>query len=230
MQSDINISPDEIVYFTWRFVEVNANLVFTWVIIPLLSLVSYLVTRKMSTSQAIPRMQNLLEIIVSITRKQVHDITRQETDEYLPFLGSLFLFILFSNVLNVIPGMESPTGSIYTTAALAICVFFAVPYFGIRKKGVRGYLKRYITPTFLMLPFNIISDLSRTLSLAVRLFGNIMSGTLIVAILISLVPLFFPLALQILGLIIGVIQAYIFTVLAAVYIGSATRQQLGEES
>ncbi|MEJ2004939.1 MAG: F0F1 ATP synthase subunit A, partial [Cyclobacteriaceae bacterium] len=111
-----------------------------------------------------------------------------------------------------------------TTAALAICVFLAVPLFGIMETGLAGYLKTYIEPTFFMLPFNIISELSRTLALAVRLFGNMMSGGLIVSILLSIAPLFFPVMMTVLGLITGVIQAYIFSILATVYIAAATRE------
>jgi len=125
---------------------------------------------------------------------------------------------------------QPPTGSLSTTAALAICVFFAVPLFGIARSGFGGYFKRYLQPSLLMLPFHVMGELSRTLALAVRLFGNIMSGTIIIAILISIVPLFVPIVMQALGLLIGQIQAYIFAVLAAVYIASASRSQQEEVS
>jgi F-type H+-transporting ATPase subunit a len=127
-----------------------------------------------------------------------------------------------ANLGTLIPGFEPPTSSLSTTAALAACVFIAVPWFGIRNQGLGGYLKTYTEPTLLMLPFNIISELSRTLALAVRLFGNMMSGGLIVAILISITPLLFPIVMTALGLLTGMVQAYIFTILAAVYIAAAT--------
>ena len=126
------------------------------------------------------------------------------------------------------PGYQPPTGSLSTTAALAICVLIAVPLFSIGAARDRGYLRSYIRPTPLMLPFNIIGELSRTLALAVRLYGNVMSGTVIVGILISVAPFFFPVDLmQLLGLLTGLIQAYIFAILAMVYIASASRSQRG---
>ena len=124
----------------------------------------------------------------------------------------------------IFPGYEPPTSSLSTTAALALCVFLATPIFGIAENGVLQYLKTFIEPTFIMLPFNIISEISRTLALAVRLFGNIMSGGLIVTILLSIAPLFFPVLMTVLGLITGIIQAYIFSILATVYIAAATEE------
>ena len=139
------------------------------------------------------------------------------------FIGSLFLFISLSNLLEIVPGYHAPTGSINTTIALAGVVFVAVPIFGISEHGLLGYLRHYARPTPLMIPFNIIGELSRTLALAVRLFGNVMSGGLVVAVLVAIVPLFIPIALEILGLLVGQVQAYIFAILATVYIGAATR-------
>ena len=139
------------------------------------------------------------------------------------FLGTLFLFVAAASLCTVIPGYTPPTGSLSTTAALALCVLVAVPFFGIQEKGVGGYLKSYVEPTFIMLPFNIISEVSRTLALAVRLFGNMMSGTMIIAILLTITPFIFPIVMTALGLLTGMVQAYIFSILAAVYIASATR-------
>lgn len=128
-------------------------------------------------------------------------------------------------MLTILPGYQPPTGSLSTTAALAICVFFAVPIFGMRKQGLVGYLKSYVQPSPVMLPFNIIGELSRTISLSVRLFGNIMSGTMIVAILLSVAPLFAPALMRAFGLLTGLIQAYIFAILAMVAIAAATQSQ-----
>ncbi len=139
------------------------------------------------------------------------------------FLGTLFLFIAVANLCTIIPGYEPPTGSLSTTTALAISVFVAVLLFGIEDQGLAGYLKSYLKPTFIMLPFNIISELSRTLALAIRLFGNIMSGTMIVAILLTITPFIFPDFMNLLGLLTGMVQAYIFSILATVYIAAATR-------
>ncbi|HEX7972156.1 MAG TPA: F0F1 ATP synthase subunit A, partial [Thiobacillus sp.] len=147
---------------------------------------------------------------------------------YLGFLGTLFLFIATAALFTVVPGYAPPTGSLSTTTALAICVFVAVPLYGIAEQGLGGYLKEYLKPTAIMLPFNIISELSRTLALAVRLFGNMMSGTMILAILLSIAPFIFPIALSALGLLTGMVQAYIFTILATVYIAAATRARKPE--
>src|SRR5690606_37898425 len=139
---------------------------------------------------------------------------RQEPRPYLPFIGTLFLFILASNVLSIVPGFHPPTGSLTTTAALALAVFFAVPAFGIRRTGLRRYLRTYLEPVPLMLPFTILGEITRTLALAVRLFGNVMSSSMMVAILLVVAPLVFPMLMQVLGLLMGVLQAYIFAVLA----------------
>ncbi len=221
----MELTPDSRVLFEYGFVNLNLTIVYSWIVMVLLVGFSVLATKNLRRGPEISRWQNLLETIVGAIRNQVRDMTQQDPDRYLPFLGTLFLFILVSNVLSVVPGFQSPTGSLSTTTALALIVFFAVPIYGITKKGFVGYLKHYIQPTPIMLPFNIISELSRTLALAVRLFGNIMSGSMIVGVLLSIAPLFVPLIMQALGLLIGVIQAYIFAALATIYIASATRIQ-----
>jgi len=220
----MNISPDSIIYWEWGPIKLNATIVYTWVVMALLVFIVWLATRKLSIGTSnMTRWQNLLEAIISIIRKQIREITNQDPEAYLSFIGTLFLFISLANLLALVPGYQPPTGSLYTTAALALCVFFSVPYFGIKKQGVKNYLRHYIKPVVFMLPFNIIGELSRTLALSVRLFGNIMSGSMIVAILVSIAPLLVPIIMQLLGLLIGQIQAYIFAVLATVYIASATR-------
>ena len=143
--------------------------------------------------------------------------------KYLGFLGTLFLFVAAASLCTVIPGYEPPTGSLSTTAALALCVMVAVPLFGISEQGVGNYLKSYVQPTFIMLPFNVISEISRTLALAVRLFGNMMSGAMIIGILLTITPFIFPIVMTALGLLTGMVQAYIFFILATVYIAAATR-------
>lgn len=218
----MHLTPDSMIIWKWRFVTLNATILFTWFVMGVLVLISWLATRRLSVGPKMSRWQNLLETIVSYMRNQIREIARQDPDMYLPFLGTLFLFISLSNLLTIVPYYQPPTGSLSTTAALAACVFFAVPIFGIARSGPRKYFKRYLKPSFLMLPFHVIGELSRTLALAVRLFGNIMSGTMIVAILAAIVPLFIPIVMQALGLLIGQIQAYIFAILAAVYIASAT--------
>ena len=222
----MRLSPDELVYFEWSFVHLNATLVFTWVLMAVLVLGSALITRTLSSSEDRSGWQNLLEILVTGIKGQIADIGLVHPVKYLPFLGTLFLFTAASSLSSMIPMFEPPTGSLSTTIALALCVFVAVPLFGIEALGVGGYLKSYIEPTFIMLPFNIISEASRTLALAVRLFGNMMSGAMIVGILISITPLLFPIIMTMLGLLTGMVQAYIFAILAAVYIAAATRKTL----
>ncbi|MDH3598053.1 MAG: F0F1 ATP synthase subunit A [Candidatus Tectomicrobia bacterium] len=216
-------SPDHIVIWQWGAASLNATIVWTWVVMALLVIGSWLVTRNLSTTTRLSRWQNLLEVVVSAMRKQIREVGQQEPAPYLAFVGTLFIFIAISNLLAIVPGYLPPTGSLSTTAALALCVFVAVPLYGITRQGLLGYLKNYIQPSVFMLPFNIVGELSRTLALAVRLYGNIMSGMVIGAILLSIVPLFFPILMQALGLLTGMIQAYIFAVLAMVYIASATR-------
>jgi F-type H+-transporting ATPase subunit a len=225
----MNISPDSMVFWEWGFIKINATIVFTWAVMGLLVLISWLVTRRLSVETEFSRGQMFLEALVDIIRNQIKDIIRRDPSPYLPFIGTLFLFISVSNFLAFVPGYEPPTGSITTSAALAVCVFFAVPIYGIAQAGVRRYFRHYISPSVFMLPFHVIGELSRTLALAVRLFGNVMSGTMIAALLLSVAPLFLPVVMEALSLLIGQIQAYIFAVLAAVYIASATRAQEEEQ-
>ena len=225
----MDITPDQIVYWQWGVVTLNATIVWTWVIMAVLALGSWVVTRSLSTHGGMGRGQNILEGIVSIIERQIRDVSDQDPKPYLAFVGTLFLFIGLSNVLGIVPGYRPPTGSLSTTAALAVCVFIAVPVFGIRRQGLRRYLGQYLQPSIVMLPFTIIGELSRTLALAVRLFGNVMSGTVIAALLLGVAPLIFPVVAQMFGLLIGVIQAYIFAILAMVYIASATRAHDGTD-
>jgi len=219
----MRLSPDQLIFWQLGIVKLNATILFTWVLMLALVLASMLITRRLSKDLTRSRGQNLLEIVVTGMVKQIEDIGLTRPRTYLPFLGTLFLFVALSSLSSVIPGFEPPTGSLSTTAALALCVFVAVPLFGIAELGWAGYLKSYIEPTIIMLPFNIISEVSRTLALAVRLFGNMMSGAMIVAILVSITPLLFPIVMTALGLLTGMVQAYIFSILAAVYIAAATQ-------
>ena len=219
----MHLSPDQVVFWQYGFLKLNATIAFTWGLMFVLAVGSWLITRKLSTGLERSRWQNLLEIVVTAIEKQIEEVGLSQPQKYLGFLGTLFLFIAAAALCTVIPGYEPPTGSLSTTAALALCVFVAVPYFGIEEQGVGNYLKSYAKPTLIMLPFNIISELSRTLALAVRLFGNMMSGAMIIAILLSITPLIFPIVMVLLGLLTGMVQAYIFSILAAVYIAAATR-------
>nr|WP_319543206.1 F0F1 ATP synthase subunit A [uncultured Pseudodesulfovibrio sp.] len=217
---DMNITPDSVIYVQWNISNLNATIVFTWGIMVVIAGFSWSVTRNLTDSPNMSQRQNLLEILVDGLLTQIRETTRQNPERFMPLLGTLFIFILVSNLLSVVPGFKPPTGSLSTTTALALIVFLAVPYYGIRQYGIFNYLSGYLQPTPFMLPFNVIGEISRTFALAVRLFGNIMSGTMMGAILLVLAPLFFPVIMQLLGLLIGVVQAYIFVVLAAVFIAS----------
>ena len=219
----MRLSPDQMIFWQRGFLKLNGTIAFTWGLMLVLAVGSKLITRKLSTDQNRSRWQNFLEIIVTGIEKQIEEVGLPHPEKYLGFLGTLFLFLATASVCTILPGYDPPTGSLSTTVALALCVFVAVPLFGISDQGVGGYLKSYIKPTVIMLPFNIISELSRTLALAVRLFGNMMSGAMIIAILLTITPFIFPIVMTLLGLLTGMVQAYIFSILAAVYIAAATR-------
>jgi len=219
----MRLTPDEMIFWQSGFLKLNATIVFTWGLMLVLAVGSKLVTRKLSTDLDRSRWQNLLEIVVTGIEKQIEEVGLRHPENYLGFLGTLFLFVASASICTIIPGYEPPTASLSTTAALALCVFVAVPLFGIEDQGVGGYLRAYTQPTVIMLPFNIISEVSRTLALAVRLFGNMMSGAMIIGILLTITPFIFPIVMTLLGLLTGMVQAYIFTILAAVYIAAATR-------
>jgi F-type H+-transporting ATPase subunit a len=219
----MRLTPDQLIYWQRGFLRLNATIVFTWGLMFLMAVGSKLITRKLSTGLERSRWQSLLEIVVTGIEKQIEDVGLHNPKKYIAFLGTLFLFIATASLCTVIPGYETPTSSLSTTAALAVIVFAAVPFFGIKEQGFANYLKSYTQPTIIMLPFNIISELSRTLALAVRLFGNMMSGAMIVAILLTITPFVFPIVMTALGLLTGMVQAYIFSILATVYIAAATR-------
>lgn len=219
----MHLSPDQMILWQYGFFKLNATIVFTWGVMALLVIGSMLITRHLSTGLVRSRWQNVLEIIVTGIEKQIADVGLRQPRRYLGFLGTVFLFVAASSLCIIIPGFEPPTGSLSTTAALALCVLVAVPLFGIAEQGLGSYIKSYLEPTAVMLPFNVISEVSRTLALAVRLFGNMMSGSLLVAILLAVTPFFFPVVMTLLGLLTGMVQAYIFSILAAVYVAAATR-------
>jgi F-type H+-transporting ATPase subunit a len=219
----MRLSPDQLIFWQHGLLKLNGTIVFTWALMAVLVLGSMLVTCKLSTAHQRSRWQNLLEIVVTGIAGQIREVGLTRPERYLAFLGTLFLFAAAAALATIVPGYEPPTGSLSTTVALALCVFVAVPFYGVREQGLWGYLKSYLQPTFIMLPFNIISELSRTLALAVRLFGNMMSGAMIVGILLTITPFLFPVVMTLLGLLTGMVQAYIFSILAAVYLAAATR-------
>jgi F-type H+-transporting ATPase subunit a len=222
----MHITPDQIVLWRWGVLHVNATMVCTWIVTLTLTIGSWLITRHLAVGdQPRSRWQNALEVVVLAIRSQIHEMCAKGGDTYLPFVGTLFLFVAVSNVLDVVPAWHAPTASLSTTAALAICVGVAVPVFGIRSLGFIAYMRHYTSPTFLILPFHLLSETTRNVALALRLFGNMMSGAMLVGVLLAIAPLFFPVVMQVLGLLTGLIQAYIFAILAMVYIAAAVQHQ-----
>lgn len=215
------ISPDQIILWRQGGIVINATLAYTWLVMALLAGGAALLTRNLAHQGPISRRQLMLESIVSALRQGVSDLGGKRAAICLPFVSTLFLFIFTANALAIVPGYVPPTASLTTTAALALSVFVAVPLYGIRRRGLLAYLKTYAHPNVFFFPLHLISEMARTIALAVRLFGNIMSHEKIIGILLAVVPLFFPAVMQVLGLVIGAIQAYIFAVLATVYIAAA---------
>lgn len=218
----MNLSPDQTIMFEMWGIPLNATIFFTWVVMALLTVAAVLITRNLRPDVPPNRWRTTLEVIVQGIQSQIEEVAGRPERHLLYYAGTLFLFVAVSNLLLVVPGFEPPTASLSTTTALALSVLIAVPLFGITSRGLGGYLKTYLEPSFIMLPFNIISEFSRGISLAIRLYGNIMSGAVIAAILLTVAPFFFPVVMDVLGLLTGLIQAYIFAILATVYISSAT--------
>ena len=224
----MHLSPDTTIFWQYGFFKINATIVFTWAVMLLLVVGSICITRSVVTGAKRSRWKSLAEIIISAIDNQMREVGLREPRKYLDFLGTIFLFVAVASLCTMIPGYKSPTGSLSTTAALALCVFVAVPFYGIKSQGLGSYLKTFAKPTPLMLPFNILGELSRTFTLAIRMFGNMMSEEMVVAVLLIIVPLFFPILMTVLGLFSGLVQAYIFSTLAAVYIAAATQDEDGE--
>jgi F-type H+-transporting ATPase subunit a len=216
------------VVFTVGSIPITEPVVVTWGIMAALALAGGLATRSLTLRPS--RYQAVLELIVGATEEQIRNTMRVAPKPYVPLIGTLFLFILTANWSSLIPGIEPPTAHLETDAALGVIVFFAIIYFGVRARGFGGYLKTFAEPSVVMIPLNVVETLTRTFSLIVRLFGNVMSGVFIIAIILSLAGLLVPIPLMALELLVGAIQAYIFTVLAMVFIGSAVAEDRADRS
>ena len=198
-------------------IPITSPVVTTWAIMAVLAATAQLMTRRLRADGG----QALLEIVVTGIARQIGDVIRSDTKPFLPLLGTLFIFLVTANLCGVLPGVQAPTSKLETPAALALIVFFSVHYFGVRARGVRGYLASFAEPRLIMLPLNVLSEVTRTFSLMIRLFGNVMSGEFIIALIVALSGLFVPIPFMALAILVGLVQAYIFTVLAAVFIGAA---------
>lgn len=206
--------------------QVTQPVVTTWAIMAVLAVGSWALTRRLRPEPS--RRQAILELLVTGIESQIKEVVRRDARPLLPLLGTLFIFLLVANVSGVLPGVQAPTGRIETPAALALVVFFSVHWFGVRARGLLGYLGSFAQPKLIMLPLNLLSEVTRTFSLMVRLFGNIMSGEFLIALLLALAGLLVPVPLMALELLVGVVQAYIFSVLATVFIGAAVGGESAE--
>jgi len=200
-------------------VGITRPVVTTWAIMAVLTLISWFVTGRLRLHP--DRRQIVLELLVTGIMAQIDEVIRKSPRPFLPLLGTLFIFLVAANLSGVLPGVEAPTGKLETPAALALIVFVAVHYFGVRARGLFGYLASFAKPKLIMLPLNIVSEITRTFSLMVRLFGNVMSGEFVIALVVALAGLFVPVPLMALEILVGLVQAYIFTILATVFIGAA---------
>lgn len=210
------------VVFTVGPLEVTSTVVNTWAMMFLLGVGAYLLGRNLKPRPGL--VQNMLEWIVEAIEKLIREMVGvEDTAIFLPVVGTLAFFIGTANLIGLLPGLKSPTPDINTPLAMALVVFFSVPYFGIRTRGVWGYLKHYVEPIFLMLPVEIASEIARTFSLTFRLFGNIMGEEIIVSVLFIVMPLFVPVPIMLFIIFTGLLQAYIFTLLTCVYIGGAVK-------
>nr|WP_083901133.1 F0F1 ATP synthase subunit A [Azospirillum sp. B4] len=208
-------------------VPITAGVAVTWGIMALLAVGAALATRRLSLVPG--RTQSVLELVVDAVDGQIRDTMRAEPAPFRAFIGTLFLYILAANWSSLIPGIEPPTAHVETDAALALLVFAAVIHFGIRAGGIRGYLATFASPNPVMIPLNLVESLTRTFSLIVRLFGNVMSGVFVIGIVMSLAGLLVPIPLMALDLLTGAVQAYIFATLAMVFIASTAGEAGGEQ-
>jgi F-type H+-transporting ATPase subunit a len=200
-------------------VNITRPVATTWAIMAALAVASRLVTLRLALRPR--RGQAILELVVTGITGQIEEVIHKQPRPFLPLLGTLFIFLVSANLSGVLPGVEAPTAKLETPAALALIVFVAVHFYGIRSRGVLGYLASFAKPKLIMLPLNIVGEVTRTFSMMVRLFGNVMSGAFVIALIIGLAGLFVPVPLMALEILVGLVQAYIFTVLATVFIGAA---------
>lgn len=214
----MDVIDHKIVFTLFGIIPIRDTVVYTWITMGIIIVVALIL--KMLKPHLL---EYLLEMVISIL-DDVMDV--DDLHPYIPLLGSLMIFTLFANLISVVPGMKSPTADINTTIGLALIVVLSVHGYGMIKKGVWKYLKEFASPIF-MFPIELIGQVSRTLSLSMRLFGNILSGDLIVAIVFSIVPYFLPIAMTAISMISGLLQAFVLTTLAALFISSAV--EINEE-
>jgi F-type H+-transporting ATPase subunit a len=208
--------------------QITDTVVTTWVIMAVLGLLGWLITRRLQMEPG--PVQTAAEGVVSTIEEAIHGVAPGQVNQLLPFIGSLWIFLVIANLSGLIPGAHSPMGDLSATASLAILVFLSAHWFGIRTQGVKAYLRHYLTPSPVLLPFHIISEITRTIALAVRLFGNIMSLEMAALLILLVAGFLAPLPILMLHIIEALVQAYIFGMLALIYVaGGIQSQQLAQQ-
>ena len=208
--------------------EVSNTVVTTWAIMAVIGVLAWLATRRLRMEPDPP--QAALEGIVSAIEEAVLAVAPEHTREIMPFVGSLWVFLLVANLSGLIPGVHAPTGDLSATAGLAFLVFLSAHWFGIRIQGLRSYLRHYLIPSPILLPFHIISEITRTVALAVRLFGNIMSLEMAALLILVVAGFLAPVPILMLHIVEALVQAYIFGMLALIYVaGGIQSQQLRQQ-
>ncbi len=199
---------------------ISESVLLTWAIMLFLAFFCHFATRDSLSLPAVA-----LEGIVDAMVDAIEDVAPDKGEELLPFIGSLWIFIVISNLIGIVPGLSSPTADLSVTSALAVLVFLSVHWYGIRSEGFGNYLKHYTRPSPILLPFHLISEISRTVALAVRLFGNIMSLEMAALLVLLVGGLLVPIPLLMLHIVEALVQAYIFGMLALIYVSGAMESQ-----
>lgn len=214
-----NIFPDIVSEFKIAslVIPITDSVVTTWVIIVLLAVISYLTTRRLSISHP-PKIQIFAERIAIAIEQTLENSVNISAWILVPFIGTIWIYVGFMNLISIIPYFHNPTRDLSTTAALSVIVFFSIHYYGIKFSGFGGYLKKYIEPSIFLLPFNLFADISRIFAMAIRLFGNMLSWEMIVAILIALVGFLVPVPMILLSIVGDVLHAFLFGLLAYIFI------------
>jgi len=209
-------------------VTITNTVVTTWAIIALIWLVSWLLSRRLRMDPG--PVQTAAEGIVSAIDEAIAAVAPEHSQRILPFVGTLWIFLVIANLTGLIPGAHSPTRDLSATAALAFLVFLSTHWYGIRIQGLKNYLRHYLTPSPILLPFNLIGEITRTIALAVRLFGNMMSLEMAALLILLVAGFLAPVPILMLHIVEALVQAYIFGMLALIYVaGSIQSQQIRQQ-
>jgi len=204
-------------------IGITDTVVITWAIMALIGLFAWLATRRLQDRPGM--LQTALEAIVTTIADAIDEVAPQQGRQIMPFIGSLWIFLVIANLSGLLPGAHSPTRDLSATAALAFLVFLSTHWYGIRLQGWKRYLHHYVTPSPILLPFHLVSEVTRTLALAVRLFGNIMSLEMAALLILLVAGFLAPVPILMLHIIEALVQAYIFGMLALIYIAGGIQSQ-----